>query len=191
MVRKELGIPHPAQAKGLAGELDVCSARMKQALLAANEAYAKLGVRYALVGGLAAGAHGEPRATKDIDFLIGDEAFVHAGPIIAFACPMPLQAYDVPIDPIPLPEHPGRKALLDDAVSHPVIDSTLGVDIPMVSPTYLAFMKLASPRAKDLGDVVALINAGNVDVPALMTATENDSELRQRLNVALVEVDSD
>lgn len=32
------------------------------------------GIRHALVGGLAVGHHGHPRATKGVDFIVGDEA---------------------------------------------------------------------------------------------------------------------
>jgi len=160
---------------------------MRAAVLAANAAYASLGVRYALVGGLAAGAYGAPRFTKDIDFLVGEEAFVRSGMIISFAKPMPLQAGDVAIDPIPLPDHPQRRARLDDALSHPVIDETLGVAIPMISATALAYMKLASPRGKDRDDIVTMMRAGNIDLPALMQATEDDPPLRARLDAAVAE----
>lgn len=191
MVRNQLGIRRPIVARGLAAELDACAAKMRDALLAANAAYAALGVPYALVGGLAAGAHGEPRVTKDVDFLVGDEAFVRSGPIIAFAKPMPLQAYDVAIDPIPLPEEPSRKSILARALTGAGVDRTLGVDVPVVAATWLAFMKLASPRAKDLGDVVAMLRAGTVDLAALSAATEADVDLQRRLDAAIAEAESD
>ena len=38
-----------------------------------------LGIRYALAGGLAVGAYGYIRATVDVDFLVGEEAFEHQG----------------------------------------------------------------------------------------------------------------
>ena len=34
-----------------------------------------LGVPHMLIGGVAVGLHGYPRATKDVDFLVGPEAF--------------------------------------------------------------------------------------------------------------------
>ncbi len=43
------------------------------AMRRASEVLTRLGVRHALVGGLVVGAHGYPRATKDVDFLVGDE----------------------------------------------------------------------------------------------------------------------
>ena len=35
----------------------------------------QLGVPHVLIGGLAVGLHGHPRATKDVDFMVGTEAF--------------------------------------------------------------------------------------------------------------------
>src|SRR4051812_7295339 len=41
------------------------------------------GVPPALAGGMAVGAHGSPRTTDDVDFLVGDEAFViHSGGLV-------------------------------------------------------------------------------------------------------------
>jgi hypothetical protein len=48
-----------------------------RALSVASATLSELGVRHALVGGLAVGAWGYPRNTRDIDFLVGEEAFVH------------------------------------------------------------------------------------------------------------------
>lgn len=49
-----------------------------------SEALTSLGVRHALVGGLAVGVHGHPRATKDIDFIVGAEAFATTSPRLTF-----------------------------------------------------------------------------------------------------------
>lgn len=161
---------------------------MREAVLAACAAYAELGVPYALVGGLCAGAFGRPRFTKDIDFLVGEQAFQKRGLVISFALPMPLQAGDVAIDPIPLPEEPARRAVLAEALAHPEIDTTTGLAVPMLAPTWLAYMKLASPRGKDRDDVVGMMQAGNVDLEALRRATSGDPPLEARLEEALREL---
>ena len=36
---------------------------------------AELGIPHVLIGGLAVGVHSHPRTTKDVDFLVGPEAF--------------------------------------------------------------------------------------------------------------------
>jgi len=49
------------------------------AMRIASEHLTKVGIRHALVGGLAVGAHGHPRAIKDVEFLVGEEAVAHRG----------------------------------------------------------------------------------------------------------------
>ena len=44
----------------------------------------KLGVPHALIGGLAVGVHGHPRATKDVYFLVGPEAFERTSPFAVY-----------------------------------------------------------------------------------------------------------
>lgn len=188
MVRNQLGLRREARAGGLAAQLDMLSASMREAVLAACDAYAALGVSYALVGGLAAGARGRPRFTKDVDFLVGEEAFSRSGLIISFAKPMPLQAGDVAIDPIPLPEDARRKAVLARALAAAEIDETTGRRVPMLAGTWLAYMKLASPRGKDRDDIVGMLQAGTVDRAALEAAIVGDPELEQRWNLVLEEL---
>src|SRR4030095_12699241 len=57
-----------------------------------------LGIRYALAGGLAVGAHGYVRATSDVDFLVGDEAFEHKGGLVTFKPGVPIEVNSVRID---------------------------------------------------------------------------------------------
>lgn len=189
MVRNQLGLKRRIVAPGLRGELDMLSAPMRQAVLAACAAYAALGVPYALVGGLAAGALGRPRFTKAVDFLVGEQAFRKSGMVISFALPMPLQAGDVAIDPIPLPEEPRRRAHLARALACAVLDTTTGQPVPMLDATWLAYMKLASPRGKDRDDIVGMMQAGGVDLDALRSAVGGDAELEKRLEAALEELE--
>src|ERR1700756_4222553 len=47
------------------------------------------GIPHALAGGLAVGAHGYPRTTDDVYFLVGDEAFLrHAGGLVTLKVPL-------------------------------------------------------------------------------------------------------
>ena len=55
----------------------VVAPEVLDAMRVASAALKSAGVRHVVVGGLAVGAHGYPRATKDVDFLVGDEAFEH------------------------------------------------------------------------------------------------------------------
>jgi hypothetical protein len=109
--------------------------------------------------------------------------------IISFAKPMPLQAADVAIDPIPLPEQPHRKAVLTRALQNVQFDTTMGQPIPILAATALCYMKLASPRGKDRDDIVAMMQAGHVDVKELTSLADEDAELRERLSQALAELE--
>ncbi len=188
MVRNQLGLKKTPRAQGLEGQLSMLSESMRDAVFAAFGAYEALGIPYALVGGLAAGAHGRPRFTKDVVFLVGDEAFVRSGLVVAFAKPMPLQAGEVAIDPIPLPEDPRRKAVLKQALETPLLDRSTGRELPILAPTWVAYMKLASPRGKDRDDIVGMLEAGTVELEKLRSAVDGDDELLVRLEAALAEL---
>ena len=49
---------------------EVVSDRVWRAMIDTSSLLSELGIGHALVGGLAVGAHGWPRATKDVDFLV-------------------------------------------------------------------------------------------------------------------------
>jgi hypothetical protein len=187
VVRNQLGLQKPPRALGLEAQLSMLAPAMREAVLAAFDAYAALGIPFALVGGLAAAAHGRPHFTKSVDFLVGDEAFVRTGLIVSFAKPMPLQAGEVAIDPIPLPEDAHRKARLAEALRAPLIDRSTGRDLPILAPTWVAHMKLASPRGKDRDDIVGMLRAGTSDLDQLREAVRGDDELAGRLDAALGE----
>ncbi|HSN99340.1 MAG TPA: hypothetical protein VLS89_13685, partial [Candidatus Nanopelagicales bacterium] len=71
--------PRPTHLPDLSLLEGIVAPRVLDALRAASQQLTRVGIRHALVGGLAVGAHGHPRATKDVDFLVGDEAFAHHG----------------------------------------------------------------------------------------------------------------
>jgi hypothetical protein len=137
---------------------DLLNPKIVRAIRAAHEAYARLGIRHALIGGLAVGVHGHPRATKDVDFLVGAEAFESAGAIVSFKPGVPLAAEGVPIDSVLAPEE--HASLLEGALEQP--QSFDG--IPVVTPEYLVFMKMIAGRRQDLADVEALLRAERVDI---------------------------
>lgn len=112
-----------------------------------------LGIRHCLVGGLAVGAHGYLRATKDVDFLVGDEAFEHHGTLITFKSGVPIEVAGIKIDylsPAALGKH------LDEAFSQ----STVSAGLPVIPIEALVFMKLIARRRQDLLDVVELLKVG-------------------------------
>ena len=131
---------------------DAVSAKVLAAMRAAATQLTLLGVRHWLVGGLAVGAHGHPRATRDVDFLVGDEAFEHhGGGLVTMKPGVPIQVNGVVVDHLAAQE---GESFLTSAL--PPASEALAIAPIEV----LAYLKLKSPRVKDRADLVELIKAG-------------------------------
>lgn len=132
---------------------DVVTPRVLAAMRSASRALSSLGVRHAVAGGLAVGAHGYPRNTRDVDFLVGDEAFErHTGGLVTLKPGVPIQVDGVAVD---LLSTSGADAFLAESLSMPVEG-----EVPVTSAPVLVYLKLKSPRLKDRTDVVELLKAG-------------------------------
>ncbi len=108
------------------------------------------GIRHALAGGLAVGAHGHPRATKGVYFLVGDEAFIeHVGGFVTLNAALPISIDGVPVDAVSVPK-----------------DATLSEGIPVIPVAALVCMKLLARRPRDRSDIEELVRAG-IDVSAV------------------------
>jgi hypothetical protein len=113
--------------------VDVVSAKVLDALKLASEALTLAQVRHVVVGGLAVGANGYPRATRDVDFLVGAEAF----------------------------HHHASGLLLSPETHEPFLEATLSAPPgSMMEAAPLVYMKLKSPRRKDHVDVIEMIKGG-------------------------------
>jgi hypothetical protein len=133
---------------------DVVARKVLDAWKAASAALARVGVRH-VVGGLADGAHGYPRATRAVDFLVGDDAFVHhPGGLVTMNPALPIEVDGVPIDY--LTPKTGEEHLAE------ALGTAVGafLDAPR-----LVYTKLKASRLRDRGDVAGLVNAG-LDVEA-------------------------
>lgn len=123
------------------------------AMKVASEALSRLGVRHVLAGGLAVGAYGYPRATKDVDFLVGDEAFEHhPGGIITMKSGVPIEVRGVVVDFLSVGESEGYLA--------EAFTTSLAAGIPVAPGPVLVYLKLKSPRAKDRADLIEMVKAG-------------------------------
>lgn len=112
----------------------------------------ELGVPHALIGGLAVGVHGHPRATRDADFLVGKEAFESTSPLIIYRDELKdLVEFGV-IDLLAVP--PDFPWLAEALVS-----SAPG-EVPVISVEALILLKLYADRPQDRADVTALLEAG-------------------------------
>ena len=128
----------------------VVAAEVLGAMKVASAALRRAGVRHVVVGGLAVGANGFPRATKDVDFLVGDEAFEHhAGGLVTLRPGVPFQVNRVAVDFIGTEAGEGFLAAALEAEAGSMIEGP-----PLI------YMKLKSPCHRDRTDVIELIKAG-------------------------------
>jgi len=99
--------------------------------------------------------NGYPRATKDVQFLVGDEAFERGpGGFVTLTRGVPIQVNGVAIDLLPL--QVGEEHLAA------ALEAPMG---SMIDAPQLVYLKLNSPRQKDRVDVIELIKAG-IDLDA-------------------------
>src|SRR5262249_38664198 len=125
----------------------VVAPEILDAMKAASSQMTRSRVRHALIGALAVGAWGYPRASKDVDFLVGAEAFEHhdAG-IVTMAPGVPIGVGGIPVDHVGI--LPGERHL----------EHALGrSDVPIAPLEALVYLKLKSPRRRDAADVVELL----------------------------------
>ena len=101
----------------------------------------ELDIPHVLIGGLAVGLHGHPRATKDVDFLVGEQAFASTSPFLIrdelkdLVCVGETDIMSVP------DKFPG---LADEL--------RLEEDVPVISLRGLILMKLDAYRPRDQED---------------------------------------
>src|SRR5436305_4627488 len=127
--------------------------QVREAAIKTAEQLHLLGIRYAIAGGLAVGAHGYIRATIDVDFLVGEEAFEHRGSLVAFKAGVPIEVDGVRIDYLS-PAALGPQ--LEEVLDHPPMNEGLAI-MPIET---LIYMKLVAKRRKDLVDFIELVKVG-------------------------------
>lgn len=136
-----------------------------------------LGVPHVLIGGLAVGVHGHARATKDVDFLVGPEAFASTAPLLVFRTELSalVQIGHTDLMSVP-PPYPSLAAEL-----------RRGEEVPVISLAALVLMKLDANRPRDREDVRVLLGR---DMDRVRTArdylTAHAPQLVARLGEVLV-----
>ena len=148
----------------------IVSSRILQALYDAAAKYEALGVPYVVIGGLAVGAYGAPRATKDVDFLVGEEAFEHHGPFVSFRPGLPISSGGVAVDPVSI-------GLGEDFLLGAFDRPTTSRGVPVIALPPLIYLKLRAGRHQDLADVARLLDAGIDERPARQYLHEHAQEL--------------
>jgi len=107
----------------------------------------QLCIPHVLIGGLAVGVHGHPRATRDVDFLVGAEAFESVEPLLVYREELKELARIGETDIMSVPDaYPGlaEELRLED-------------DVPVISLRGLVLMKLDANRPRDREDVRVLL----------------------------------
>lgn len=154
---------------------DAVSEKVLSAMRAASAQLTRLGVRHWLVGGLAVGAYGHPRATKDVDFLVGDEAFEHhGGGLVTMKPGVPIQVNGVIVDHLSAQD--GERFLTSEL-------ETPG-ELTVAPIEVLVYLKLKSPRLKDRADLVELIKAGADVAKCRAWLRKNAASLEPELDAA-------
>jgi hypothetical protein len=150
-----------------------------KAMIVASEQFKKLGVRHMLIGGLALGAYGYIRATKDVDFLVGDEGFEHfAHGLIATAKGIPTTVNGIQVDT--LATFPGEDYI------EPALDGTVEADgIPVAPVEVLIYLKLKAHRLRDISDITQLLEAGVDPKPVMTYLKKNCPELVQKFTAII------
>jgi hypothetical protein len=143
--------PGPISIDSLQGLL---SPDIIEAAKEVSKIFTQAKIRHVLVGGIAVGMHGYPRLTKDVDFLVGEEAFDHLGRIVSPRSGLPINFNQIPIDWVSLSEQerPVFERFLVDHTNAPEVQA-----IPLPP---LVLMKLIAGRSRDKTDVVELLKAG-------------------------------
>ena len=133
---------------------DAVSEKVWRAMIDASKILRSLGIRHALVGGLAVGAHGWPRATRDVDFLVDDGAWskTESGVVILRAG-VPVEAHGIAVDTVSVRDDERHLLAAIEAAE-------ISEGVPVISIEALVYLKLASPRSRDRLDVLQLVRAG-------------------------------
>ena len=128
---------------------EVVAANVIEDAIEIGELLARLRVPHALIGGLAVGLNGFPRATKDVDYLVGAEAFEKTTPLLAELKDCVEMAV---VDLLAVPD------------AFPCLADQLAVvevgEVHVVAPEALILMKLSANRPQDRADVARLLDAG-------------------------------
>lgn len=153
-----------------------------QAAHDASKELAALGIPHALIGGIAVAAHGAPRATKDVDFLVNERDAFAGTAILSFKQGVPIAVRGVVIDYL-TPEGSPHADLLRRALA----DAGPSEGIPVIALEPLVLMKLQAGRRRDLDDVQRLLEQADLEDRVRRFIVTHAPELTHRLDLALAD----
>lgn len=141
----------------LAPVREVVSKSIWDAMVDASAELDRLGVRHALIGGLAVGAHGYPRATKDVDFIVDDSGWeTKASGLVVMRLGLPIRAHGVDVDHLAVP-------IGHEHLSSAIHGAVMTEGVPVAPVEEVVYLKLLSPRPRDQQDIAELVTRGAVN----------------------------
>lgn len=147
----------PSDQPDLAAVREVVSDKIWLALVDSSAELKRLGVRHALIGGLAVGAYGYPRATKDVDFIVDDSGWEErSSGLVVMRVGLPVRAHGIDVDHLSIPS--GEKHLVSA-----IVDAQVSEGVPVAPIEEVIYLKLVTPRQRDLNDIAELLSRGAVD----------------------------
>jgi len=148
----------------------------------ASKALSELGIPHAVVGGIAVGAHGAPRATDDVDFLVNQEDAFNGALILSFKPGVPIAVRGIVVDYL-TPEGNEHVELLRRAL----VEALESEGIPVVPLEALIVLKLQAARRRDLDDVARLCETADVEDHIRQCLLAEAPELMARFELAMKE----
>ncbi len=129
----------------------VVAANVIEDAIEIGELLARLRIPHALIGGLAVGLNGFPHATKDVDYLVGSEAFEKTAPLLVRS-ELKDRIEMAIVDLLAVPD------------AFPCLADQLAVvevgEVHVIAPEALILMKVSANRPHDRADVARLLEAG-------------------------------
>lgn len=157
------------------------SERIMLAAFDASKQLESLGIQHAIIGGIAVGAHGAPRATKDIDFLVREQDAFNGTKFLSFKPGVPIAVDGVQIDYLTPEGDEEYVELLRGALEN----APLSEGMPVIELEPLIIMKLQAGRRRDLDDVQRLLEQADTEHYVRKYISEHAPVLLERLALAL------
>jgi hypothetical protein len=183
IVGRPVGMKNPPARRLTLSELEetIVSPKVIAALREASRRLTAADVRHVVIGALAVGVHGWPRATRDVDLLLGPEAWTtHPS-----GAQTPNLALDETIDGIGIDHLP-----IDIATEF----LTLGFEqalknegVPIAPIEVVIVTKLIRLAMRDQADIVELVKARTFDPDGVMRYLELHTPMLSRRFQALVD----
>lgn len=170
--------------KGVEAALAAVPEDVRNAALDVHGRLQSQGIPHMLVGGLAVGARGYPRSTKDADFMVTDDAFrlTSKGLVLGMNHDLPYEVGKIGIDYLS-PRSAGESAALE---------RTRGASKLRAAPVeVLVRMKLKIGRARDEGDVVEMLKAGASRKKIRSFLWRDAPELMEKFNALCLKADQE